>query len=242
MAARHKRQELRERLIEAAWELFASSGYDGTTIEKLIERVRVSKGAFYHYFTSKADVLDAVVGQMIGRGIEELARVAERESQPAIENLNEFLGASRKWRLENFGAVSAVAEVLMRDENSIIRHKVYRRIVTLMQPLLARIIRQGVGEGTFDVQDPEGTALLLLHMMNTVAEIQTRELLEPGVAPEALAVLHRRANLFIGFVERILVAPEASLGHLDLKVFETAAAKIVGAKERGERDVTSDGE
>lgn len=226
MNARVRRTGLKSSLISAAWELFASSGYDATTIERIIDRVRVSKGAFYHYFSNKEEVLDAVVDRMILNGLEEIRPPAESESLPALQRLNAFLAASRKWRLANMGVVLAVGEVLLRDENIIIRHKIYKRIVEVSQPLLSRMILQGVREGIFDVADPEETSILLLHLMNVMSEIQTQTLLQSGQNPEGLALLRRRAGLYLGSIERILAAPKASIELVGDEVFEKAAKSI----------------
>ncbi len=240
MAARYRRDDLRSRFLNAAWELFAAFGYDGTTIEKLIERVRVSKGAFYHYFSSKEDLLNAIVEVMVARGIDDAKAIVGREQLSAVAKLGEFLGGSRKWRLSNFGTVTAVAEVLMRDENIRLRHRIDQQIVATMQPLVTQIILQGMREGSIHVTDPEGAAILLLHMMNSIAEMQTRKLLEPVRSAEDLAVLHRRANMYIGFFERILGLSENALERVDVQVFETASSNLVRSTKSDEKE-DSDG-
>jgi len=224
--ARPKRTDLRSKLIDAAWDLFSSMGYDRATIESVIEKVGVSKGAFYHYFSNKEEVLDAVIDRIITQGLEELRLVVETQALSALGKLNSYISVSRRWRLANIGAVMAVAEVLYRDENIIIRHKIDKRIVALMKPLVSRILSQGVQEGVFDVADPEETAVLLLSMMNVMAEIQTRTLLERKQDPEVLSFLQRRANLNLEFVERILGAPKGSIERMSQGVFERISEAI----------------
>lgn len=226
MVARAKRLDLRSKFIDAAWKLFASAGYDGATIDRLISRLRVSKGAFYHYFSSKEDVLNAVVERMIAQGMSEVQPLLECTESSAIDKLNAFLDASREWRHANIDAVLAVAEVLMRDENIIILHKLYQRIVSLMHPALSRIVVQGTREGVFEVDDADETALFLLHMMNVITEMQTRSLLETKKTPEDFAILWQRANLYLGLIERILGAPRGSIRRLKAGVFGTVARSI----------------
>ncbi|HYK89975.1 MAG TPA: helix-turn-helix domain-containing protein [Acidobacteriota bacterium] len=227
MAARPKRPNLKSEFIDAAWQLFASLGYDATTIEKILKRVGVSKGAFYHYFSSKEEILDAVVDQMLDRSLVDIKRVLESGDQhTAIDSLNSFLEASRRWRLANIDALLAVAEMLMRDENIIIRHKMYQRAAAHLLPVLTEIVRQGGREGLFDVADPEETAALLLDLMHSVAEAQTRTLLQVGQIPHLLVVLQRRASLYLNFVERILGAPRGSIKPVGERVFEEASKSI----------------
>ena len=52
-----KRISTKEKIIEAAWDLFMDQGYDNTTLNEIIERSGTSKGAFYHHFRAKEDLL-----------------------------------------------------------------------------------------------------------------------------------------------------------------------------------------
>ncbi|HVU93164.1 MAG TPA: helix-turn-helix domain-containing protein, partial [Jatrophihabitans sp.] len=48
---------VRERVLDAAVELFADQGYDGTSVAQVIGRAGVAKGGFYHHFASKEQLL-----------------------------------------------------------------------------------------------------------------------------------------------------------------------------------------
>ena len=52
----------RDRLLEAAAEEFAARGYGAASLNKLIERLGLSKGQFYYYFDDKADLFATVLG------------------------------------------------------------------------------------------------------------------------------------------------------------------------------------
>jgi AcrR family transcriptional regulator len=51
----------REALLVAARELFGRQGYDGTSIEAILEAAGVARGALYHHFVNKAELFDAVL-------------------------------------------------------------------------------------------------------------------------------------------------------------------------------------
>jgi len=53
--------ERRDRLLEVAAEEFAARGYDAASLNKLIERLGLSKGKFYYYFDDKADLFATVL-------------------------------------------------------------------------------------------------------------------------------------------------------------------------------------
>jgi AcrR family transcriptional regulator len=67
-------QATRERLIEIATRLFATRGYDGTSIEAVLQESGVSRGSLYHHFAGK-DALFGAVLEDVEAGIG--ARLAE---------------------------------------------------------------------------------------------------------------------------------------------------------------------
>ena len=52
-----KRKSAKQKIIETAWELFMEQGYESTTLQDIIDRSGTSKGAFYHHFRAKEDLL-----------------------------------------------------------------------------------------------------------------------------------------------------------------------------------------
>ena len=56
-------EERKQQLLESALELFCEKGVDGTTMHQLAEHAGVSYGLFYHYFSSKDEVLNTAVRQ-----------------------------------------------------------------------------------------------------------------------------------------------------------------------------------
>ena len=47
------KQNVKRRIVDAAWELFYEKGYDDTTVDDIIRLSETSKGSFYYYFSSK---------------------------------------------------------------------------------------------------------------------------------------------------------------------------------------------
>ncbi|MDT3397507.1 TetR/AcrR family transcriptional regulator [Streptomyces sp. B1866] len=53
------------RLLAAATRLFAESGYDRTSVQDIVAAAGVTKGALYHYFGSKDDLLHEIYGRVL---------------------------------------------------------------------------------------------------------------------------------------------------------------------------------
>ena len=56
----------RRRISEAALDLFATRGYNATSVEDVVERAKMSKSAFYEFFTSKEDCFRALLAEQGG--------------------------------------------------------------------------------------------------------------------------------------------------------------------------------
>ena len=53
--------EKRERILEAAAKEFAANGYDGASLNRILDGAGISKGAAYYYFDDKADLYATTV-------------------------------------------------------------------------------------------------------------------------------------------------------------------------------------
>lgn len=70
------RESPRERLVKAAFALFAEQGYDGTTVEDIAQRAGVGRSTFFRTFGSKEDVIFPNHDELLGRIEERLAASA----------------------------------------------------------------------------------------------------------------------------------------------------------------------
>ncbi|HKT03899.1 MAG TPA: TetR/AcrR family transcriptional regulator [Rugosimonospora sp.] len=66
------------RILDAAVALFAEQGFDATSVQQIVARAAVTKGAMYHYYRSKDDLLYAIYGTLIGEQLAGLARILDQ--------------------------------------------------------------------------------------------------------------------------------------------------------------------
>ena len=64
--ARNKYPEVTvERILDVSQRLFLEKGYDSTTIQDIVDKLGgLTKGAVYHHFKSKEEIMDAVGDRM----------------------------------------------------------------------------------------------------------------------------------------------------------------------------------
>ena len=84
----------RERILEAATELFAQRGYAGTGVDRLAERSGIAKTAIYSHFGNKEGLLAAVLARAAAVWIENIRQAAERAGTPE-EALDQALAGMR---------------------------------------------------------------------------------------------------------------------------------------------------
>lgn len=60
MGEMSKKKSAKNRIVTAAWQLFYDKGYNGTTVDDIIELSGTSKGSFYYYFNTKDELLNTL--------------------------------------------------------------------------------------------------------------------------------------------------------------------------------------
>lgn len=74
--------EVRSGILAAALELFADRGYDATSVSEVVLRSGVTKGALYHYFASKEDLLYEIYRSHLDQQLNELDRILGANDDP----------------------------------------------------------------------------------------------------------------------------------------------------------------
>lgn len=168
------RPSTRDRLLHAAMEVFASKGYHGAVVDDIVEASGTSKGAFYHYFTSKQDVFLTLMrdlADLVERAVEE-AIGAERGALAKVD-------AALRVVLETAAAHRGLARILLVEAVGVgpeverARLEIHRRFASLIQ----RHLDRAVAEGSIPPQD---TALAARAWVGACNEVITQWLLDDG--------------------------------------------------------------
>ena len=69
MKQEERSRRTREAILNAAAACFAEKGYSACTIQDIIERANLSKGALYGHFRSKEELFKAMIGIEHGNGV-----------------------------------------------------------------------------------------------------------------------------------------------------------------------------
>jgi AcrR family transcriptional regulator len=71
-----------EKLMHASVELFAEHGYAQTSVQQIVDAAGVTKGALYHYFKSKDDLLFDIYDRILSLQRQHLDEIVHRGEGP----------------------------------------------------------------------------------------------------------------------------------------------------------------
>ncbi|MDP8203693.1 MAG: TetR/AcrR family transcriptional regulator [Candidatus Tenebribacter mawsonii] len=100
-----KAAERRSEILQKAQELFYKYGYTKTSVNMVIEALGISKGAFYHYFKSKEEMLDCLSDRLMQSIISKIESAINSTNLNAIEKLNIMYKESGNYKVENIDSV-----------------------------------------------------------------------------------------------------------------------------------------
>jgi len=104
--------ETRRDLLLAARELFATRGYNGTSIGAVVDAAGVTRGALYHHFPDKRSLFESVVLDIQSEVVESLLRASGRDRGARLGSaVDRFLVAVSD---------PAVQQVLLRDARAVL--------------------------------------------------------------------------------------------------------------------------
>jgi TetR/AcrR family transcriptional repressor of nem operon len=203
----------RNEILDAALQLVYSKGYEKMTIQDILDHLQISKGAFYHYFNSKVDVLEAVVERMATEQVEPIfLAIVQDPNIPALEKLHRYFDMSTRWKTSKRAFVTELVKIWYSDENALARQKMLARTVEHMGPFFTEIIKQGVREGVFTTPYPEVTAQVIVNLIYDLAYASGQMFIAEDVKEsDNLRRIETIYEAYSDVLERVLGAPKGSI-------------------------------
>ena len=169
-----------EAVLKVAVEVFNERGYDGTSMEDLSKRLRITKSGIYHHFDSKEDLLTRALDRALD-GLSAIVEETRSLEAPAIDRLEFLVRGSVRVLVDRLAFVTLLLRV--RGNSPVERRALRRR--REIDAYIAELVTEAEAQG--DVRpdvDPVITGRLLFGTVNSLVEW-----LKPGrrTDPDALA-------------------------------------------------------
>lgn len=163
--ARNKNPEITiNRILDVAMVLFLEKGYDNTTIQDIVDALGdLSKGAIYHHFKSKEEIIESVIARLYGSSNSKLLEIKTSTSYTGLEKLKEIVLIS----LKNPGQekLAMAAPNLMKNPR-FLTQQLYSTIEDIVPQLIEPIIKEGIKDGSIVSDNPKEVAETFMILMN----------------------------------------------------------------------------
>ena len=215
--------ERKAEILNAAQMLFHQKGYENTSINDVLESVGIAKGTFYYYFKSKEDLLDSVAELLALRALEVLEKIEKEKGLNAVDKLNKMFEVAGRFKVANKELLMNIFEIMYRDENIRLTHKIYQRGIAIYGPIFSRVIKQGVAEGLFNTQFDDEMGELLIRLFKSLNDKFASLIFDVDEKPENVQFIIDLLKMYKDTIERILGAKKGSIKFGDENIVKLLA-------------------
>lgn len=151
-------EERRKEIVGAAWQLFITKGYEQTSTVDIMNAVGIAKGTLYYHFSSKEEILDAL--------IEEVTDQMETAARPLGEDHNipipdRIIGVIRAINIAGAGE-NGIIDALHLPHNALFHQKSHALTIDKISPIMLMIVEDGIRQGLFHTDYPESAVHMAL--------------------------------------------------------------------------------
>ena len=200
----------RDAFLDAAQRLIQTKGYEQMSIQDVLDALETSRGAFYHYFESKLELLEAVVERFADVALAAVSPILDDPTLPALRKLERVFAGIARYKAEQKDLILALIDVMNSDGNSLFREKLRRMSASRLWPILTAVVLEGVEEGSFKTEMPDETARVIMVLMQGYQEIASELFVARQNGSLTYAAVKRTFSAYTEAFERILGLPKGS--------------------------------
>ena len=212
----------RNEILDVAQHLVYTKGYEQMSIQDILDALKISKGAFYHYFNSKPALLEAIIDRIGEEAKKRFLPLMDDPSMSAMEKIRIYFRSALQWKATQKDFMLALMRVWYSDDNAIIRQKVVTKMLKWVAPAFAQVIRQGIQEGTLSTEFPEEATEISLHLITALGDKFGEVILGSQKNEDIHLSIEEKYRIMLGAVsayrnalERVLGAAAGSIDLMD---------------------------
>ena len=163
----------KRKIFEISMELFASKGYDATSIEEITAIVGVAKGTLYYHFSSKEEIFNFLVEQGMDL-LEKSVEIKTAKMESSIDKLKEIILIQIKVLLKYENSLKIIASQMWGSETM---HAKCRECVSKYIDKIEVIIKEGQERGELKTNNAKLVATNIFGMLcsNLIYTLTTGE-------------------------------------------------------------------
>jgi AcrR family transcriptional regulator len=155
MSPRVDPEERRQEILDAVLRCFSRTGYNGTSMDDVVEESGLSKGTLYWHFKNKRELFMAAFDRVINRMLEPFMQLFEADV-PVIERLKLFEQSSSHMINAEQELATMPMNFLLEiwQDEEFVRH--YLNMLEEFVDNVREMIREGIENGELREVDVEG--------------------------------------------------------------------------------------
>lgn len=149
------------KIIDAAMKLFLEKGYENTTMQDIVQVSGMSKGAIYHHFKSKQEIvayLSNYEKEFFTKRLKELVTQAGMTAQQKISRMIAYLFSN--------DTLSTLTKEKWAEKVPFALLDTLRNSLNVLSGYLEEILRQGIANREFDCKYPKELAGVLVLLVD----------------------------------------------------------------------------
>nr|WP_325184163.1 TetR/AcrR family transcriptional regulator [uncultured Oscillibacter sp.] len=185
-------EETVRKILDTAERLFIEKGYDRASLQEIIQETGLSKGAIYHHFASKEDILYSVCERIGRRNGEILSKVRDAPGLSGLEKLRTIFKVSMQ--PERQAKMFCMMPYLL-DNAKFLATEMQSIFAEVAPRFIEPIIRQGLADGSIRTDHPRELA----EAMMLLSDIWINPIVRPTTPEEIRARCALYNRLFTAF-------------------------------------------
>ncbi len=152
--------DTRQQLLNAAVEEFAREGYVGANINRISQNAGFAKGTIYNYFTSKRNLMLALIDEIATAQINFIMQQVEPEQDP-IGRLRGFFRAGFAFVSQHPAQAQVVISAVYGPDTEFMQ-RIYQAYDRLFMMIIEDILEVGIAHGDFQPVEPDHAVALIM--------------------------------------------------------------------------------
>jgi AcrR family transcriptional regulator len=154
----------KENIMNAATELFARQGFNGTSTSEIARSAGVAQGTIFHHFKNKENLLAAICDKLVRDYIHGIRMVAA-EAETGWDAMENILKFSQNFRENHFDSLTvAFCDTQILEKQAEHFHDHFSEIMQEIIAVKCECIERGQSDGSVR-QVPVYETALLVHML-----------------------------------------------------------------------------
>lgn len=195
-----------DKILDALTQLLKEKQIQHISVSEIAKTAGIGKGSIYYYFSSKDEILNALIERNYEKPIQTAKKLADQTEIPPFTRMAMMFQACRTSSASFLDQSSSSGRNISAQERAFLVQKYSNHLITELKPELTKIIQQGIERGEIHFDHPDALAEIVL----IVLVVKLSNAFVPSTPEEIEATLRGLVSL----LEKGTSVPAGSLEYL----------------------------